>query len=52
MIQNIPQTTPQMPATQTLPQATLQHLKNLAKYNPSALQDIPQDSVQQLNLTK
>ena len=49
VIQNIPQITPQMPATQTLPQATLQHLNNLAKYNPSALQDIPQDFVQQLN---
>ena len=49
IIQNKPQITPQMPATQTLPQATLQHLNNLAKYNPSALQDIPQDFVQQLN---
>ena len=49
VIQNIPQITPQMPATQTLPQATLQHLNNLANYNPSALQDIPQDFVQQLN---
>ena len=28
------------PQTQTLPQTTLQHLNNLAKYNPSALQDI------------
>ena len=67
VIQNISQTntsqitsqiTPQMPAiqnisqTQTLPQATLQHLKNLAKYNPSALQDVPLDFVQQLNLPK
>ena len=53
-----PQITSQMPAfqnipqTQTLPQDTLQHLKNLAKYNPSALQDIPLDFVQQLNLPK
>ena len=38
-----------MPATQTLPQTTLQHLNNLAKYNPSALQDIPQNFLQQLN---
>ena len=52
IIQHKPQTTPQMPATQTLPQTTLQHLHNLAKYNPSALQDLPQDFVQQLNLTK
>ena len=67
VIQNISQTntsqitsqiTPQMPAiqnisqTQTLPQATVQHLKNLAKYNPSALQDVPLDFVQQLNLPK
>ena len=55
---NTPQITTQMPAiqntpqTQTLPQATLQHLKNLAKYNPSALQDIPLDFVQQRNLPK
>ena len=63
VIQNISQTntsqiTPQTPAiqnipqTQTLPQATLQHLKNLAKYNPSALKDVPLDFVQQLNLPK
>ena len=37
---NTSQKTPEMPATQTLPQGTLQHLKNLAKYNPSALQDV------------
>ena len=49
---NTSQITPQMPATQTLPQANLQHLKNLAKYNPSALQDVPLDFVQQLNLPK
>lgn len=44
-IQNVSQ-------TQTLPQATLQHFQNLAKYNPSALQDVPLDFVQQLNLSK
>ena len=49
VIQNIPQITPQMPTIQNIPQVTLQHLNNLAKYNPSALQDIPQDFVQQLN---
>ena len=40
------------PTNTQLPQLTQKHLESLAKYNPSALQDIPQDFVQQLNLPK